>query len=61
MGKPWAGEFPVDDPSEMDDQAIEILVRNMRLGRARTEHTCRSELTTSGHGAYCVTCGETLA
>ena len=30
---PWRGEFVLDDPKEMDDMAIEILMRNMRDGR----------------------------
>jgi len=63
MDKPWAGEFPIDDASDMDDAAVSILTENMRMGRADAPiaHSCVSELTTDGHGAYCIVCGETLA
>jgi hypothetical protein len=38
------------------DPSDELTVRH-----AATEHACRSALTVDGSGAYCVTCGETLA
>jgi hypothetical protein len=34
MRKPWEGKFPLDDPREMDDEAVRILLANMLAGRA---------------------------
>lgn len=31
--KPWRGEFGPDDPEDMDEEAIRILMENMRRGR----------------------------
>jgi hypothetical protein len=31
--KPWAGEFPLDDPNDIDDEAVRIIVENLRRGK----------------------------
>lgn len=43
MNKPWRGEFPLDTAEDMDEQAIEILMANMRAGRTIRCADCGKE------------------
>jgi hypothetical protein len=37
--KPYAGEFPCESAAELDDQAVEIIVRNLQAGRSTDGHS----------------------